>query len=179
MAPAIGSAVFITEFGWCGLAWTGSGVCAATLPCGSREEAGIQIAKNLGYAGISSPEPSIPMTADARAAQKWCEDYFRGGSCVPGFRLDLEHTTGFQQRACGALLKIARGQVRSYTWLAAECGMPQAPRAAGTGCARNPLPVIVPCHRVIRSSGSVGRFAGGPELKRRMLELEGARPRPA
>ncbi|MDP2857772.1 MAG: methylated-DNA--[protein]-cysteine S-methyltransferase [Bacillota bacterium] len=176
MAPAIGSTAFITEFGWCGLAWTEAGICAATLPSESREAAGRELSRKLQYAGISSPEPSIAMTADARAARKWCEDYFRGGAFAPGFRLDLEHTTGFQRRACGALLKIPRGQVRSYTWLAAECGMPQAPRAAGTACARNPLPVIVPCHRVVRSSGSVGGFAGGPELKRRMLELEGAMP---
>jgi len=173
MADAIGTTVFITEFGWCGLAWTEAGVCAATLPCECREAATGQLRRNLQYAGMSGVDPCIPTTSDARAAQRWCEGYFRGEACIPGFRLDLGRMTDFQRRACRALMGIRRGQVRSYAHLADNLGIPRAPRAAGTACARNPLPVIVPCHRIVRSSGSTGGFAGGPELKRRMLELEG------
>ena len=175
MTLAVGTTFFVTNFGWCGLAWTGSGVCAATLPCESREQAERQLGRNLQYAGITGADWSLPPTAGARDAQRWCEGYFRGEVHAPGFELDLGHMTGFQRRACAALLEIQRGQVRSYGHLAQALGMPRAPRAAGTACARNPLPVIVPCHRVVRSSGSAGGFAGGPELKRRMLELEGVR----
>ncbi len=176
MAVAVGTSFFVTGFGWCGLAWTESGVCAATLPCESREEAESHLRRNLQYAGIAGVDRSLPLTAGAREAQVWCEGYFRGEARAPGFELDTRHMTGFQRRACAALLEIPRGQVKSYAHLADALGMPDAPRAAGTACARNPLPVIVPCHRVVRSSGSLGGFAGGPELKRRMLELEGAKP---
>ncbi len=175
MALAVGTSFFLTGFGWCGLAWTGSGVCAATLPCESRGEAERQLRRNLQYAGIAGVDQSLPLTAGARAAQAWCEGYFQGEAGAPGFELDMRHMTEFQRRACAALLEIRRGQVKSYAHLAQDLGMPDAPRAAGTACARNPLPIIVPCHRVVRSSGSVGGFAGGPELKRRMLELEGAK----
>ena len=70
---------------------------------------------------------------------------------------------------------VARGQVVTYGALAARSGHPKAARAVGTACARNPVPIIVPCHRVVPGSGGVGSYGGGPALKRALLELEGAR----
>ncbi|WP_434800380.1 methylated-DNA--[protein]-cysteine S-methyltransferase [Corynebacterium aquatimens] len=64
------------------------------------------------------------------------------------------------------------GETATYSQLAALAGNPRAVRAAGTACATNPLPIVVPCHRVVRADGTVGNYAGGPAMKRFLLELE-------
>jgi methylated-DNA-[protein]-cysteine S-methyltransferase len=69
---------------------------------------------------------------------------------------------------------VPRGQVVTYGTLADRAGNPRAFRAAATACARNPVPIFVPCHRVLPSSGGIGNYGGGPERKRALLELEGA-----
>jgi methylated-DNA-[protein]-cysteine S-methyltransferase len=74
--------------------------------------------------------------------------------------------------------EVGRGQTVTYGALAARAGNPKAARAAGTACARNPVPIVVPCHRVLPGGGGVGAYGGGPERKRALLELEGAIPRP-
>jgi methylated-DNA-[protein]-cysteine S-methyltransferase len=71
---------------------------------------------------------------------------------------------------------VGRGQVVTYGALAARSGHPRAARAVGTACARNPVPIVVPCHRVVPGSGGVGSYGGGPARKRALLELEGALP---
>lgn len=73
---------------------------------------------------------------------------------------------------------VARGQTVTYGALAARAGNPKAARAAGTACARNPVPIVVPCHRVLPGSGGIGAYGGGPARKRALLELEGAIPTP-
>ena len=71
-------------------------------------------------------------------------------------------------------LEIPRGEVRPYGWIAAEIGRPKAVRAVGTALAHNPVPLVVPCHRVVRSDGMIGQYSmGGPEAKRRVLAAEG------
>jgi len=90
-------------------------------------------------------------------------------------RLDLSSGTPFQQEVWRALRTIPRGETRSYAWVARRIGKPKAVRAVGAACGANPIPIIVPCHRVIASDGSLGGFSGGLALKRRLLELEGAR----
>ncbi len=72
------------------------------------------------------------------------------------------------------MLAIPRGETRSYAWIAKKIGKPNATRAVGAACGANPVPIIVPCHRVIASDGSLGGFGGGLPLKRRLLKLEGA-----
>jgi methylated-DNA-[protein]-cysteine S-methyltransferase len=74
--------------------------------------------------------------------------------------------------------EVGRGEVVTYGRLAERTGRPRAARAVGTACARNPVPIVVPCHRVLPGSGGVGSYGGGPERKRALLELEGALPRP-
>jgi methylated-DNA-[protein]-cysteine S-methyltransferase len=69
---------------------------------------------------------------------------------------------------------VPRGQIVTYGKLAERAGNPRAHRAAATACARNPIPIVVPCHRVLPSSGGIGNYGGGPERKRALLELEGA-----
>jgi methylated-DNA-[protein]-cysteine S-methyltransferase len=81
---------------------------------------------------------------------------------------------GFRNRALHAVARIPYGQTRTYGQIAKQAGNPRASRAAGTACGRNAIPLIVPCHRVVQSSGGVGNYGGGPEMKRALLDLEGA-----
>lgn len=88
----------------------------------------------------------------------------------------LEALTPFQQRVLHKTAEIPRGQVRSYGWIAKAIGHPNAQRAVGTALAHNPLPFVIPCHRVIRSDGRLGAYAGGgTSVKARLLSLENIR----
>ena len=91
--------------------------------------------------------------------------------------LDLRGSTPFEQAVWMKALEIPRGEVRPYGWIAAEIGRPKAVRAVGTALGHNPVPLIVPCHRVVRSDGMIGQYSlGGPENKRTILAEEGADP---
>ena len=81
--------------------------------------------------------------------------------------------TDFQRKVWRTLIEIPRGETRSYGWVADRVGMPKASRAVGAACGANPIPVVVPCHRVIAGDGSLGGFGGGSKMKRRLLALEG------
>ncbi len=87
--------------------------------------------------------------------------------------LDLDGLTRFEQRALLLLRRIPRGEVRPYSWVAREAGNPSAVRAVGTAMARNPLPLLLPCHRVVPLHGGVGNYAFGSRMKRILLEREG------
>ena len=88
--------------------------------------------------------------------------------------LDLRGHTDFERDVWHKALEIPRGEVRPYGWIAAEIGRPKAVRAVGTALGHNPVPLIVPCHRVVRSDGTIGQYSlGGPENKRPILEAEG------
>lgn len=89
--------------------------------------------------------------------------------------LDLTAGTEFQQAVWRTLLKIPRGETRSYGWVAKQISKPRAARAVGAACGANPVPLIVPCHRVIAGDGSLGGFSGGLPRKRKLLALEGVR----
>ena len=91
--------------------------------------------------------------------------------------LDLRGTTAFERAVWMKALEIPRGEVRPYGWIAAEIGRPKAVRAVGTALGHNPVPLIVPCHRVVRSDGMIGQYSlGGPRNKRTILAGEGADP---
>ncbi len=86
-------------------------------------------------------------------------------------RYDLSPLTPFQQRVLQATANIPRGQVRTYGQIAEAVGAPRAARAVGTALARNPVPLIIPCHRVVRAGGKLGNYGAGSEsMKRRILE---------
>jgi O-6-methylguanine DNA methyltransferase len=88
--------------------------------------------------------------------------------------LDLRGHTPFEVAVWTKALEIPRGEVRPYGWIAAEIGRPKAVRAVGTALANNPVPLVVPCHRVVRSDGMIGQYSmGGPDAKRRVLGSEG------
>lgn len=91
--------------------------------------------------------------------------------------LDLRGSTAFEVAVWRKALEIPRGEVRPYGWIAAEIGRPKAVRAVGTALAHNPVPLVVPCHRVVRSDGTIGQYSlGGPANKRRILAAEGLDP---
>ncbi len=98
--------------------------------------------------------------------------YFSGGLTRFDLPLDLGLTAGFRQVVQRHLPSIAFGSTRSYAEIAADVGRPRAIRAVGTACATNPLPIVVPCHRVLRSDGSLGGYLGGLDAKRILLDLE-------
>jgi len=92
-------------------------------------------------------------------------------------KLDLRGRTEFETAVLMKALEIPRGEVRPYGWIAAEIGRPKAVRAVGTALAHNPVPLVVPCHRVVRSDGSIGQYSlGGPSAKRTILAAEGLDP---
>jgi methylated-DNA-[protein]-cysteine S-methyltransferase len=101
-------------------------------------------------------------------------DYLEGKDAeLPAHLLDWGRCLPFQRAVLVAERTIPRGYVSSYSALAAHLGKPKAARAVGTALARNPFPIIVPCHRTVRTDGSLGGFGGGLPLKRALLEMEG------
>jgi methylated-DNA-[protein]-cysteine S-methyltransferase len=105
-------------------------------------------------------------------AARELEEYFAGRRRGFDLPLDFSLSTGFRRLVLDHLSEIAYGHTASYAAVAAAAGNPRAVRAAATACATNPLPVVVPCHRVVRSDGSVGGYVGGPAAKQTLLRLE-------
>ncbi len=100
------------------------------------------------------------------------EDYFAGRRHDFELPIDWQLSHGFLLRARQGIAAIPYGETRTYTDLARSAGNERAVRAAGSACSRNPIPLVVPCHRVLRSDGSLGGYAGGLEMKEELLELE-------
>jgi len=103
---------------------------------------------------------------------KKLKNYLAGEKVEFKEKLDWEGFTPFQKKVWAQMLKIPYGQTRSYKWLAEKIKI-KSPRAVGQACGSNPLPIVVPCHRVIASDGSLGGFGGGLGLKAKLLNLEG------
>ncbi|MCC2319772.1 methylated-DNA--[protein]-cysteine S-methyltransferase [Cellulomonas xiejunii] len=100
------------------------------------------------------------------------DEYFTGSRTSFDVPVDLRLARGLRRDVVEALPRIAYGTTASYTQVAAAVGRPAAVRAVATACALNPVPLLVPCHRVVRSDGSTGRYVGGDEAKRTLLALE-------
>jgi O-6-methylguanine DNA methyltransferase len=129
---------------------------------------------------IRTGRPERPSTAEAR---RWAEqareeivEYLTGKRTFFTVPVDLSGVPEFQRRVLGTAAAIPFGQGRPYAWIARRIGHPRAVRAVGTALARNPVPLIVPCHRVWRSDGGLGGHLFGLEVKRRLLALEHATP---
>ncbi|RYF34621.1 MAG: methylated-DNA--[protein]-cysteine S-methyltransferase [Comamonadaceae bacterium] len=143
------------------------------------------VATDRGLAGVwfdaqrHFPDMTGWQTDDAhpllREAAAQLLDYFDGKRQQFDLPLDLSHGTAFQQSVWQALRAIPAGATTSYGQLSAGIGKPAAVRAVGAAVGRNPISVIVPCHRVVGSDGSLTGYAGGLERKTALLELEGAR----
>jgi methylated-DNA-[protein]-cysteine S-methyltransferase len=123
-------------------------------------------------AAVSPRILHAPARLDQVARQ--LDEYFAGRRRAFDVPLDLRLATGFRRAVLTHLAEIGYGRTRSYAQVAAAAGSPRAVRAVGTACATNPVPVVLPCHRVVRSDGSSGGYVGGADAKHTLLSLEAA-----
>ena len=152
------------------------------LPIATRDGTFTACYSARGLAGLEFPSGKKPRVAKTVSAQTqlWHQTTARALKAALAGRparslppLDLSAGTPFQQRVWKALLKLAGGQTRSYGELARLLGKPGAARAVGGACGANPIPVLVPCHRVLAANRKLGGFSGGLQWKRLLLEREG------
>jgi len=154
--------IFSTPLGWMGLLGSPAGLRRVVLP---------QTTPQAVHHLISQTEATLNESFFSDLPQR-INKYLSGEPLIFNEALDIRDATPFQQRVWQAACNIHYGQTRSYHWLACQVGNPKAARAVGQALATNPLPIIVPCHRVITSQGKLGGFAGGLALKRHLLKLE-------
>ena len=119
---------------------------------------------------ISSRVLHAPARLDLAAHE--IDDYLSGRRTTFDLPLDFRLSSGFRRTVLDHLPDIGYGTTASYATVALAAGNPKAVRAVGSACAKNPLPIVVPCHRVVRSDGTIGQYAGGSEAKRTLLDLE-------
>ncbi|HEU5143318.1 MAG TPA: methylated-DNA--[protein]-cysteine S-methyltransferase [Solirubrobacterales bacterium] len=123
-------------------------------------------------AGRVSPRV-LEVPAQLDEVRRELDLYFEGKLTEFDLPLDWQLTSGFRRNAQRAIARIPYGKTRSYTEIAASAGNERAVRAAGTACGTNPLPIVVPCHRVLRSGGALGGYGGGLPMKEALLRMEG------
>ncbi len=104
------------------------------------------------------------------------DEYFAGRRTAFALPIDFSLSRGFGRRVLRATAQIPYGSVATYGQVAARAGSPRAYRAAGTALGHNPIPIVVPCHRVLHAGGGLGGYTGGLERKRYLLGVEGSRP---
>jgi methylated-DNA-[protein]-cysteine S-methyltransferase len=100
------------------------------------------------------------------------KEYFAGSREDFTHQITFRSGTDFEKEVWNALRGIPYGETRTYKWLAGKIGKPNASRAVGQALSRNPIPIIIPCHRIIESDGSLGGYSGGIDIKRRLLDME-------
>ena len=149
------------------LAATPRGLVRVTFPVEPHEKVLEQLAATISPRVLESP-------AKLDEARRELDRYFEGRLRDFELPLDWRLTRGFYRKVLRATSRIPYGQTRSYSEVAKRAGSPRAVRATGTALGSNPLPIIVPCHRVLRSGGALGGYGGGIEVKQTLLELEGA-----
>ncbi len=156
-----------TEFGWVGLGGSAKGLIFLTLPKPSKQA----ILSEIGGLVENSIEADPAFGDLPQRLQR----YFKGEKITFPDRLDLSGATVFQRTVWSLTRAIPYGETRGYAWVARQIGSPGALRAVGGALAQNRFPLIVPCHRVIASDGSLGGFSGGLGMKKRLLALEAIR----
>jgi methylated-DNA-[protein]-cysteine S-methyltransferase len=164
----IGYALFDSPFGELLLAASEQGLLRLAFP----EEDGDSVLERLA-ARVSPRIVESPARLDP--IRRELDEYFEGHRREFELALDWTLVGPFGRRVLGATAQIPYGNVRTYTEVAAEAGSPRGSRAAGNALGANPIPIVVPCHRVLRGSGALGGYAGGLPRKQFLLELEGAR----
>jgi len=158
---------FKTDSGWVGMLISPAGIVKLTLPQATEKEALDEL----------NPGPEAVRMSFERfdEAVSRIRDYFRGKPVDFGDQLDLSSGTEFQRKVWLSCRSIPYGETRSYGWIAGQIGKPGASRAVGNALGKNPIPIIIPCHRVLAADGGIGGFSGGLEVKRRLLKLEGVK----
>ena len=150
------------------VAWNGRGVSVV-------DAAGDAASFETRHRGVTGREAFAMDALPARLAD--AIERRLGGDRRVRIDLDLRGHSPFEQDVWHKALEIPRGEVRPYGWVAAEIGRPRAVRAVGTALGHNPVPLIVPCHRVVRTDGYIGQYSlGGPDNKRTILRSEGLDP---
>ena len=165
MTDKLSYITFETTAGWIGILGSGQGLLGITLPRRSAPEA-LRFLGKPAQDAVLAPELFEDLVARF-------QDYFNGRRVEFPDGLDLSTATDFQQRVWTATRLIPFGETRTYGWIAREIQNPAASRAVGQALGANPLPIIIPCHRVLASSGGLGGFSGGLKTKRHLLRLEG------
>jgi len=169
--------IFETASGFCGIAWNNVGITRFGLPARNAEAAERSLLR-----WVPGAEPGTP-AADVAEAVAAAKRYFEGEKTdFSSFTLDLDDQDAFFQRIYAAARQVGWGQTTTYGTLAKQLGVgPEAARDVGQAMASNPVPLIIPCHRVLAAGGKLGGFSapGGSSAKARMLALEGVQVEPA
>ena len=155
---------FNTDAGWLGILGSAKGLLSTTLPQHSAEEALQRLGDDINQA-VWSPRQFEDLVERFKI-------YFSGHRVAFPDELDLSRATPFQREVWEVTRLIPYGETRSYGWVAEQIKKPRAVRAVGQALGKNPLPIIIPCHRVITSDGKLGGFSEGLEMKRFLLRLE-------
>ena len=167
-----GYALFDTAIGRCALVWRGGLVIGAALPDSSDDRARLSLARRFPGAVEAQPPPFA-----ARAVARVQALLSGERTDLGDIPVDLGAGSDFERSVWEAVRRIPCGEVRSYGDIAREIGAPQAAQAVGIALGRNPVPIIVPCHRILAADGKSGGFSapGGVATKFRILEIEGAK----
>jgi methylated-DNA-[protein]-cysteine S-methyltransferase len=150
------------------LAATPQGLVRVSFPDEDEDTALARLAERISPRILERPER-------LDRARRELDEYFAGRRREFDLDLDWQLTAGFRKRVLEATARIPFGETSTYTEMATAAGSPRAHRAAGSALGSNPLPVVVPCHRVLRLGGALGGYGGGLEVKEMLLRLEGAR----
>jgi methylated-DNA-[protein]-cysteine S-methyltransferase len=160
--------IFKSRWGWMGVVETANGIAKIVLPKASKKMVAFDLRR--GADGQREEASSLQL----RAARKQLTEYLAGTRTSFTLPLDLSEGTGFQRRVWRVLQGLPYGQLRSYQEVAARVGGSQYARAVGNAVGANPLPIVIPCHRIVARDASLGGFSGGLPTKRRLLALEGS-----
>lgn len=155
-----------SPFGPLLLAKTSRGLVRVGLPNQDAGELLVDLSERVSPRVLEAP-------AELDEVRRELDLYFAGKLDHFDLPLDWRLSSGFRRRVLRAINRIPYGQTRSYTEMALEAGNERAVRAAGTACGSNPIPLVVPCHRVLRTGGALGGYGGGLPMKQALLELEG------
>jgi len=155
-----------SPFGPLLLAQTSRGLVRVGLPNQDSDVLLSDLAERVSPRVLEAP-------AELDAVRRELDLYFAGKLDRFDLPLDWRLSGGFRRRVLRAINRIPYGQTRSYTEMARKAGNERAVRAAGTACGSNPIPLVVPCHRVLRTGGALGGYGGGLPMKQALLELEG------
>jgi methylated-DNA-[protein]-cysteine S-methyltransferase len=145
---------------------TDAGLVRVGLPIEDEDELLEELARRVSVRVLGVPRDSVTQ------ARSQLDEYFGGARVAFDVRLDWRLTRGFRREVLRAAAQIPYGETWSYRQVATRAGSPAAVRAAGTALATNPLPIVVPCHRVLRSDGQLGAYRGGTDAKAQLLALE-------
>jgi methylated-DNA-[protein]-cysteine S-methyltransferase len=149
------------------VATTPRGLVRAAYPRERPDDVLAELARDVSPRVLESPRELDPVRREL-------DEYFEGRRRGFDLAIDWRLSHGFRCEALKALVGVRYGATITYSELAQRAGSPRAHRAAGSACGSNPIPIVVPCHRVVRAGGGLGGYGGGVEVKEYLLELEGA-----